>query len=200
MKKHLFAAFLCGLLLTAGLRTTEAVYLPEEEAALLDRPDTASIPVYVSVFCKEDETLEATIKVVAENRLQSISGIRLAESLDDASVILSFAGQRKSLPGEPLQEVVAYSFACGTAELEFVGDELVSLPRYIYHECVLASKHDLSSHIAASIQYADSSFIDALKRYSALTPEPDAPDAPEKVQSPDRTPEPLPAPVSHDRL
>ena len=175
MKKYALPALLCGmLLLMLFLASAEALYLPEDEAALLDRRQLPTIPVYISVFCDGDETLEATIKVVAENRLQSLSGVRLAESLDDASIILSFMGRRQTLSGDVPQEIVAYSFAYGTAELEFVGDELVSLPRYIYHECTLSEKQHLAANIGTSIQYADSQFIEILKRYHNDPPAPEA--------------------------
>jgi hypothetical protein len=136
------------------------------KAPLFQESDGDPISVYVLAVC-DDPALEAAIRVIAQDKLRSMGHAAVAESMEESSVLLSFAAYRARV-GE--RDHIVYSFAYGAPDTEFVDDTPVSLPRYIYHEAVLTRPDELASSINANIAAADSDFIRRLYQGSAIRP------------------------------
>lgn len=129
-----------------------------------DTETLGSVGVFVSAFCGGDETLAAAIKLVAEGKLRPLKGVRIVESMNEAGIILSFSGFRVPASDDQAPERIVYSFAFGTPDFEFVDDEFVSLPRYIYHEAVYSTKNELSTAVGANVQTVDEELLSLIRR------------------------------------
>jgi hypothetical protein len=121
------------------------------------------ISIFVSVSCENDMALEAAMRVVAHDRLRTVKNIKIAGSIDEASVLLSFAGFRSQPVSGDSRGQIIYSFAYGVPDLELVDNDAVSLPRYIYHEAILTNANGLASSIDENIQKANDNFIKRLR-------------------------------------
>jgi hypothetical protein len=119
------------------------------------------IAVFVEVTC-DDPALEAAIRVIAQDRLRSVEYVEIVESMNDASVLLSFTAFR-SRAGNESRELVIYSFAYGPPDTEIVDGEVVSLPRYLYHEAVASRSDELATAIDENVRTVDADFIRLLR-------------------------------------
>jgi hypothetical protein len=120
--------------------------------------DSDKISVFVAVSCEDELALETAIRVVASDRLHSMNNVEVAGSIEEASVLLSFEAFRLRKEGE-LRDMIVYSFAYGTPDTEYINDEPVSLPRYLYHQAVVARGDELAARIYENIKTADENFI-----------------------------------------
>jgi hypothetical protein len=137
-----------------------------QKAPLFQENVGDAISVYVLAVC-DDPALEAAIKVIAQDKLRTLDHVAVVESMEEASVLLSFSAYRARV-GE--RDHIVYSFAYGAPDTEFVDGTPVSLPRYIYHEAAFTRPDDLASSINANIAAADSDFIRRLRRGIVIRP------------------------------
>lgn len=145
------------------------IVVDEDEAARQDgnavSADVPDIPVYLSVVCGEDETLAAAIQIIAEKKLASLERVAIVPSINETTVLLSFHGFKLPLAisEDQREELIVYSFAFGTTDVEFVGEELISLPRFLHHEAVVTKRGELTGAIEANVATTDENLFRILR-------------------------------------
>lgn len=141
--------------------------LPIESEALekeKDEMESGRVAVSLSVICEENAALEFMFRETAEEKLRALQGVSIADSPESASIMLSFVVFATGVEDLSLPSRVVYSFAYGMPELTFIEDELISLPRFIYHEPVISTVYLLERSIEQNIREADEYFIGILRK------------------------------------
>jgi hypothetical protein len=168
--------FLTALLLIcaagfAGRAAAERIQaLDDDGTAIVPADETKKAPIFqeserdgIAIYImttSDDPALEAAIRVIAQDKLRVLEHVATVESIDEASVLLSFSAFRTRVEE---REQIVYSFAYGAPDMEIVDGTPVSLPRYIYHEAVLTRPDELASSINGNIIAVDSNFIRHLR-------------------------------------
>jgi len=123
----------------------------------------SKIQVCVLSVCEEDPATEAFIRVAAESALLKLRGVVITDELEESSVMVSFVAlKERDAKGMQTGRVI-YSFAYGTPDVDFSDGEVVALPRYLYHEAVLAPPGSLEEKVTANINNADRDFFQFLR-------------------------------------
>ena len=189
MREMVLALFLCCMCVSIGWADMDEALLPpiftslttltnisKDIAADEAAPEPLSadkepfrerrddVVVYLSVTCENDAAMEKTFRKIAEAKLKTLKGVAVGNSAESATILLSFV---VLVPGEEnpsLPARVVYSFAYGMPELSFIEDELIFLPRFIYHEPVVSTSYLLERSIGENIEMADETFIGILRQ------------------------------------